>query len=159
MKIRISISHLLLFSFILLTLFFSIFIYSDYRLSHELKGESLRIDFAGQLRYRSFKMALLADEMIETFERSLSEDLKKEMESFENLTKIIRNGDKNLRLKSLKKQETRNELDRIIIGWEGIFKPLLVRIISSAETNSSESLKEVMNEYRKKVNNYVNDIK
>jgi len=155
MKIKHTISKDVLLGIVSIIFFFAVYIYSGYKFAHNLKGEALRINLAGQLRYRSYEMSNMVVKMLlggkdETYL------LKSKMLEFESILKKLKDGDKRSGLKPLSSEKTRRELETIDERWKHSILPFLSSVTKSKEEIGLQS-KEWMN-FQEEVEEYVKNI-
>lgn len=114
----------------------AVYMYAAILFLHHIKGEGAAINLAGHLRFRSFKMAWLVQKI--TLEGKpenaelLKKGLKDEVVRFEEIIENLKKGSRELRIRPLTKHEEGAVLifDNIVNGWNLIFKPALLDIIT-----------------------------
>jgi nitrate/nitrite-specific signal transduction histidine kinase len=143
MKIKHTISKDVLLGIVSIIFFFAVYIYSGYKFAHNLKGEALRINLAGQLRYRSYEMSNMVVKMLLGGKDEIYL-LKSKMLEFESILKKLKDGDKRSGLKSLSSEKTRRELETIDERWKHSILPFLSSVSKSKEEIGLQS-KEWMN--------------
>lgn len=159
MKIRRALSRDILITGIITVILFGIYIWAGYWFAHHLEGEAHRINLAGQLRFRSYRMALLAETALIHKERGpIIEKLKKEMEEFERIVEDVKSGNKEMDLKPIGNEKLKADIDRIIERWDKEFKLFLMMVINPPDLFATDKLEKSLIEYRIKVDGYVNEI-
>lgn len=120
---------------IIIISFFAVYIYSEFVYTQHMKGEAMRIDLAGSLRYRSFEIALLARKMIESKNREpnefFSKEVKNKIDAFDKVFISIKNGSEKDGISHLHNEEALEQLNSITSKWENRLKPALLDIPDS----------------------------
>ena len=129
----------------LLVIFISSFIYASSELVSHLTGEGTRINLAGQLRFRSFEMAWLAHNIIETQNPETKEsfliELRYEINMFEKISMDLKNGNEKLRIKPISEYENFSEIfGSIYDEWTNALKPLVLSIIETPSGKAQAAL-------------------
>ncbi len=129
----------------LLVIFISSFIYASSELVSHLTGEGTRINLAGQLRFRSFEMAWLAHNIIETQNPETKEsfliELRYEINMFEKISMDLKNGNEKLRIKPISEYENFSEMfGSIYDEWTNALKPLILSIIETPSKKAQAAL-------------------
>lgn len=157
MKFKSLIAKYIIISFLILT-FIGIYIYAGYIFTHHMKGEATKINLAGQMRYRSFKMAWLIQRIIKIQEpelrNSLVKELEYEMNRFGEIAADLKIGNKKLNIHPLKSKKILLLFDSLIDEWNNDLKPLLLKTLNPLEEEARASL----DKYNLRINNYVSDI-
>ncbi|NOY64227.1 MAG: GAF domain-containing protein, partial [Nitrospirae bacterium] len=133
-----SLSAKILATVIIIFSIISLYVLLQYRTTHHLKGESIRINLAGQLRFRAFEMGWLLDHLFkeegtnssENKKKEIAEELRYEMEMFDRTLQHLRNGTPSLGIKPLGYNRAIKILDRIEKRWNKKMKPVVVKAIS-----------------------------
>lgn len=159
MKIKKALSRDILIVGIIAVIFFGIYVFAGYLFTHRLEGEAQRINLAGQLRLRSYRMAQIVEIALMSKERGpIIEKLKKEMEEFERIAENVKSGNKEMGLKPIGNERLKADIDRIIERWNKEFKPFLLEVINSPDLFATDKLNQSLMEYRIKVDGYVDEI-
>jgi nitrate/nitrite-specific signal transduction histidine kinase len=114
----------------------AVYIFAAIQFLHHIKGEGAAINLAGQLRFRSFKMAWLVQKI--TLEGKpenaalLKKGLKDEVAGFEEIIENLQKGSRELQIRPVTKHRKDALLmfDSIVNDWNLIFKPALLEIIT-----------------------------
>jgi signal transduction histidine kinase len=113
-----------------------IYIVMDIFAIQHAKSDAIRINFATQLRFRSYEMAWLArrlagkevEKLGESMRNGLVTRLKGEIDSFDRTVEDFRNGNRIAGLEKLEYKEALTLLDGIGDVWTGKLKPVLVTV-------------------------------
>jgi PAS domain S-box-containing protein len=152
--------------FISLTIlsFIAILLYTSFRFTHHIEGEAAKINLAGEMRFRSFEMAWLAQKIVERIhEKTITErassiaELKHEIDNFEKITGELTNGNRTLHIKPIGYHGKEELLifNGLLDEWKDILKPALLRIIELPEDVTEVQAREVLEEYDRRIHGYV----
>lgn len=153
-------------SFLALSLI-TIFMYASFNFTHHMKGQAGIINLAGQLRYHSFEMAWLAQNIAERMHektKALRESsitaLKSKINDFDMLLVILKDGNKELDFKSITYHggEALLIFNSIADEWNNTLKPVLLKIAELPEDVSEDKARELLKEYDGKIDKYVDKI-
>lgn len=116
--------------------FITIFVCASFNFTHHMKGEATKINLAGQMRFRSFEMAWLAQRIAERTVKtgslpisSLIIELKQEIDMFYRTISDLKNGNKELDLKPIKYYKKAEPVfDAIVAEWNSNLKPTLLNL-------------------------------
>ncbi|MFZ3066448.1 MAG: ATP-binding protein [Nitrospirota bacterium] len=166
MPIFKTFSGKLLFISLFIILFFSIFIYRSFNFTYRMKGEGARINFAGQMRVRSFEMAMLAQRISEKKDKSPKQEraalinkLKEKIDAFEKIIALLKNGDDSLYIEPIKRyKEAEPILKEIADEWNDILKPILINLPMSSEGLAQSETEAQIGKYILRLNNYMAQI-
>lgn len=145
----------------------TIFVYTSFNFTHHIKGEAGVINRAGQLRYRSFEMAWLAQNIVERMHeetKALRESsitaLKSKINDFDMTIVILKDGNKELDIKSVTYhgREALLIFNSIVDEWNNTLKPVLLRIAELPEDISKDRARELLKEYDTRISKYVDKI-
>jgi signal transduction histidine kinase len=134
-----------------------------------LRGDATSINYSGQLRYRSFQLALLINEYpsLQGAARDKARnDITQLMEEFEGILYGLRDGNKDLGLKGFKPPKNFEEgifnyndswwqFDRHINNYQERIKPLILHILA---TNTPEEARGSLKAYNKEIPAFVADV-
>lgn len=85
---------------LIMIFFTAAYLFRDYRFTQHIRGEATRINIAGQMRFRNFEMAWLIHKIAEAkrpeLRESLIMELKHEMDTFEDIAKDLKEGNRSL---------------------------------------------------------------
>jgi signal transduction histidine kinase/HAMP domain-containing protein len=102
-----------------------------------IKDTATSINFAGQLRYRSFEMAWWIHKIVKTeapdLRESFIKEFKHEMNMFEKIIEGLRNGSEEFGIEPVKHRELLIKLNSLTDEWNNDIKPLLLRILELPE--------------------------
>jgi signal transduction histidine kinase len=137
---------------IIFILFIVMYVGMDIYVIGHAKSDAIRINFATQLKLRSYKIAWLAQRLAEKEVEKLSAPrrndltrrLKDEIGSFDRIMEDFRDGNRNAGLRKLEYREALPLLDGIGDVWTEEIKPMMVRLSNlpreSSETDAREML-------------------
>jgi len=157
----ISNIFILLFAVILIIYFFNI--YFSYKLISQINDEGKRINLAGQLRFRCYRLLLEAHKIIQ--ENNLNKkliyksDLIKEMNELEHMLNILERGEYDL--KPLKYKPSIELYQQLIKKYDKEIKPLLISFINLLQEDNSKILEKIdleIPEYVNQINLFVDSI-
>lgn len=127
-----------------------------------LKGDAATINFSGSERMRSFKIGLLLESWLYHLEYSTSEKAdttlkaaRDEIVIFEKILYGLRDGNPELGIPKVKKENASQQLNLIIGYWEGKLTPLLEDVINAPRIGTSRLF---LYQYKIDVYNFVNDV-
>lgn len=131
-----------------------------------MKGEGARINFAGQMRVRSFEMAMLAQRISEKKDKSPKQEraalinkLKEKIDAFEKIIALLKNGDDSLYIEPIKRyKEAEPVLKEIADEWNDILKPILINLPMSSEGLAQSETEAQIGKYILRLNNYMAQI-
>lgn len=131
-----------------------------------MKGEGARINFAGQMRVRSFEMAMLAQRISEKKDKSPKQEraalinkLKEKIDAFEKIIALLKNGDDRLYIEPIKRyKEAEPVLKEIADEWNDILKPILINLPMSSEGLAQSEAEAQLGKYILRLNNYMAQI-
>lgn len=131
-----------------------------------MKGEGARINFAGQMRVRSFEMAMLAQRISEKKDKSPKQEraalinkLKEKIDAFEKIIALLKNGDDSLYIEPIKRyKEAEPILKEIADEWNDILKPILINLPMSSEGLAQSETEAQIGKYILRLNNYMAQI-
>lgn len=131
-----------------------------------MKGEGARINFAGQMRVRSFEMAMLAQRISEKKDKSPKQEraalinkLKEKIDAFEKIIALLKNGDDSLYIEPIKRyKEAEPVLKEIADEWNDILKPILINLPMSSEGLAQSETEAQLGKYILRLNNYMAQI-
>jgi signal transduction histidine kinase/nitrate/nitrite-specific signal transduction histidine kinase len=148
--------------------FLAIYVAAGFIFTHHMKGEAARINLAGQLRYRSFRMAWLSHKIVKNMpmpgakapNEPLITELKMEMDRFEKIALDIRNGNKELGIKPLRSdyQEALLTCGSILDEWYENLEPIILRIIELPEDSSMKEARALLEGYDSRIDDYLKDV-
>ncbi|MDA8340499.1 MAG: PAS domain S-box protein [Nitrospiraceae bacterium] len=156
-----------IFISLIILAFITIFVYSSFNFTHHMKGEAARINLAGQMRFRSFKMAWLSQKIPERMGKkavsqprgSLIKALKDEIGMFEKIASDLKNGNKELNIKPIKHyREAEPIFNAIIDEWNNKLKPVLLNVAGLPEDIPEEQIRLLLIEYDLRIHGYVTEI-
>lgn len=145
----------------------TIFMYASFNFTHHMKGQAEIINLAGQLRYHSFEMAWLAQNIAERMHdktKALRESsitaLKSKINDFDMAILFLKDGNKELDIKSITYHggEALLIFNSIVDEWNNTLKPVLLRIAELPESVSEDKARELLKEYDEKIDKYVDKI-
>lgn len=153
----------LIFPSFLILFFLSIFVYRSFNFTHRMKGEGARINIAGQMRVRSFEMAMLAERISERKgekgreeKAALINELKERIIAFERITAILKNGDEGLYIEAIKHyKEAEPVFKEITDEWNNILKPILLSLSKQQEGIPQSKAKAQLEKYILRLNKYM----
>ncbi|MEK6682285.1 MAG: ATP-binding protein [Nitrospirota bacterium] len=138
--------------------FFAIYIYSELAFTNHMKGEAVRINLAGSLRFRSLEMAWLTRKMVESRDRQtnkhFSGELRDKIVAFDEIATVLKNGSKKHSIQPLHYEKALRLLNSIIDKWENRYKPVLLDIPDSPVNNQ----RPLINKYELMIREYVAEI-
>ncbi|MEK7788622.1 MAG: hypothetical protein AAB283_01775, partial [Planctomycetota bacterium] len=148
--------------------FLAVYVYAGFVFTHHMKGEATRINLAGQLRDRSFRMAWLSHKIVKNMSmpgakapnEPLITELKMEMDRFEKIALDIRNGNKELGIKPLRSdyQEALLTCGSILDEWYENLKPIILRIIELPENSRVKEARVLLEDYNSRIDDYVRKV-
>jgi PAS domain S-box-containing protein len=147
--------------------FIAILLYTSFRFTHHIEGEAAKINLAGEMRFRSFEMAWLAQKIVERIhEKTKTErassiaELKHEINNFEKITGELTNGNRALNIKPIGYHGKEELLifNGLLDEWNNIFKPVLLKIIDLPVDVPEVQAREVLEEYNERIHGYVYEI-
>jgi len=156
-----------IFISLIILAFITIFVYASFNFTHHMKGGAARINLAGQMRFRSFKMAWLSQKIPERMGKkavsqprgSLIKALKDEIGMFEKIASDLKNGNKELNIKPIKhSREAEPIFNAIIDEWNNKLKPVLLNVAGLPEDIPEEQIRLLLIEYDLRVYGYVTEI-
>ena len=149
----------------IVVLFLAIYVYAGFVFTRHMKGEASRVNHAGQLRFRSFKMAWLAQQITEgtTKSRSLREalvkGLRQEIAEFETTLAVLKNDKRHLDVRfAISSAESAQQFNRLVDEWNGTLKPTLLRVAELSAGASEKAARALVDDYGSRVEGYVAEI-
>jgi signal transduction histidine kinase len=140
---------------LIMIFFTTAYLFWDYRFTQHIKGEATRINIAGQMRFRNFEMAWLIHKILDTknpdLRESLIMELKHKMDTFEDIAKNLKEGNRSLDIRPLEYKEGQIMLDNIIDEWHSDFKPMLLKGIELQEKEAGI----ILDKYNAGIQGYV----
>ena len=144
----------------------SIYVLFQYRTTHHLKGESTRINLAGQLRFRAFEIGWLLNHLYrvaivnpsENKNKEIADEIKYEMEMFDRTLQHLRYGEPSLGIKPIGYNEALKILDRIEKRWTEVMKPVVLEALSMPADTSESKMRTVLNPFEDNLHGFVNEI-
>lgn len=123
-----------------------------------LDSDTNFVNSSGRLRANSYRMAYLSSNIV--MNSGADSDSKKQLlervEYFEGLIAALMNGDEKQGLKTLKDEETKQQLAEVQNRWNTVFKPAYLSIAANHDTASLKIINENVNDYVSQVDKMVN---
>jgi PAS domain S-box-containing protein len=145
-------------SSIIILSFFAIYLYSEFIFAQYIKVAAIRIDLAGNLRYKSFEMVWLTRRIIDAKDRQVKElfikELRDRIETFNKISTDLKNGNKRLGIKPIPSKKGLEILNSIIDKWNDSFEPLLLDFPNRPKNNQ----RFLLNEYKIMIDEYAAQI-
>ncbi|MFZ6007180.1 MAG: HAMP domain-containing protein, partial [Nitrospirota bacterium] len=146
--------------------FIAIFVCASFNFTHHMKGEATKINLAGQMRFRSFEMAWLAQRIAERTVKTgtlpisfLTMELKQEMDMFDRAISDFKNGNKQLGLKPIKHYKKAEPVfDAIVTEWSNNLKPILLNLTELTEEVPEKEVRALLDRYDSRIQGYVEEI-
>lgn len=139
---------------LLLTVFMS-YVAVEYSFTHKISGYAKRINYAGQLRFRSFEIAWIIHRLyVEQDSRkrkSLTSELNSRVISFDEIIYAFNSKNQKLGIKPIERGDEILMLSRLISEWNHEMKPALVNI----PLLPADRMRAEIEEYDKKIYPYV----
>jgi HD-GYP domain-containing protein (c-di-GMP phosphodiesterase class II) len=137
---------------------FSIFLFGAYKLTYNIRSDGKLINMAGSLRFRSYELALVASQLAHTIDMTektrLSQRIHKNIESFELIMSVVKQGDARNNIDPLHDKRGLTLMRTAERGWKEDLKPLLVEI-DKLPAHEAKIVSELLND---RVNNYVYNV-
>lgn len=140
----------------------ALFIYAGFRLTHHIYDEATRINLAGQIRFRSFEVAWLANNLVEKDIKKKPEEwafyrteLEAEIKRLEDIMRALREGRKVDGIKPLRYPEPLQRLEEISAEWQEELKPVLLNVLSMPINYPEERARKVLEPLNKRVLSFV----
>lgn len=131
----------------------SFYISSEHFFTEHIRGEGTRINMAGQLRFRSFRIGWMLHRLVEKNDQEVIESIKKEIETFENIAGALKNGNNDLGVEQIDGRDKIGELDALMHHWKSDIKPLIVEILEDPDKS-----KPVLQRYDSTIDPFVMEI-
>ncbi len=129
--------------------FTSIYVSAEHIFTSHIRGDATRINMAGNLRYRSFKIGWLLHRIVENKSPELTETIRGEMKDFEEIAGTLSSG-----IKSITDRDEMTALDSIISNWNGGIKPMVLDILEHPADRASP----ILERYDSKISPFVSEI-
>ena len=160
-----SLTAKFIFVSVTVVIFLAIYVYAGFVFTRHMKGEAARINLTGQLRYRSFKMAWLAQRISEQTTKSrplrssLIRLLRQEVAAFERVLADLKDGDTRLNIQPGNSYpDSAQQFSRLVDEWNGILKPALLSTAELSEGVSEKAARPLADGYGSRVDGYVAEI-
>ncbi len=151
-----------IFIILLISIFIITFIYITNEFTGHIKGEAKRINLAGQMRFRSFELAWLAQRIAErTIQKSPSEkeflltEIKNEIKEFEKIIANFKDGENELIRLNIHYKDSLAHLNSLDDEWTRDFKPVLLKLSNLPEDVPKKDVRRLLAEYDAKIQDYV----
>ncbi len=142
-----------------------LFIYAGFRFTHHIYDEATRINLAGQIRFRSFETAWLANRIVEGTEklspeswRFLKAELELEIKRLDDIIKDLKEGRTEDGIKPLQYKEPLERLDALSNKWNNELKPILLRTLSLPEAYPERSARRLLEPFNNKIHGFVYEV-
>lgn len=149
-----SLTGKLMFVGIIALAFTTFYVSAEFMFTEHIRGEATRINMAGHLRFRSFKIAWLLHGMVENKRPELKETVMDEIKTFENIAGALRGGRKDIGVRPVTDRDEMKGLDSILNNWNSQIKPLVLNVLEHSDDKSTATL----DRYDSLVNGYVLEI-
>lgn len=160
MRIFRSLTGKFIFLSLLIGIFIITYIYGSFVLTHHIRGEATRINLTGELRFRAFETAWLANKIADTEDELQKEfyrgEIEYEVSVFDRIINDLLKGNKDLNLDPLEYKEPLKILEGISSEWQGTFRPALLRIIE--KTMPDSEIRIHIEKIDSKIHEYVYEI-
>ncbi|MBI4682797.1 MAG: GAF domain-containing protein [Nitrospirae bacterium] len=156
-----------IFISIIILSFIIVFVYESFYFTRHIEGEAAKMNYAGQMRFRSFEMAWLAHNLSEKTVRGTGpgrafslEELEYEITIFEKILKELEEGNAALNIKPIAYhgEETALYFRRIADEWHTALKPILLKVLALPDDMPEEEVRTLLDKYDTRVHGYVNEI-
>lgn len=156
-KFKSIISKFIIVNLLIFLLVFA-HVYTSFQFVHNIRGEVTEINLAGQLRYRSFEMAWLLRMITQSPDPQFAgqffvEELKYEMNMFEEIITNLKYGDEEIGINPLKHKEGLIILNNIFYEWSDNIKPQIIRIMETPAPDAGA----LFEKYNLGVHDFVHD--
>ncbi|MBI5074440.1 MAG: HAMP domain-containing protein [Nitrospirae bacterium] len=147
-----SITHKIIFICMLFLSILGLYLYADLSTVRRLGSEAVRINFASQLRFRSYEMAWLAqravergvEKMDEAARSGLSARLRREIGMFDRILNDIREGNRQEGLERLIHKEAVVLFSDIVAQWSGTMRPALAAVADLPPDAAEDDARRVL---------------
>ncbi len=148
---RMKIKHKLIVTFGLLILFTMTIVGINYMTYHAIESDANFVNNAGKLRATSYKMAQLANIVVNENNQESKKELEESINQFDKILTDVSEGNTEKGLSIMKHEETKAALTQISEKWNDSYKSAYTSILNSGD-------KTALGLINSEVANYVNSI-
>lgn len=148
---RMKIKHKLIVTFGLLILFTMTIVGINYMTYHAIESDANFVNNAGKLRATSYKMAQLANIVVNENNQESKKELEESINQFDKILTDVSEGNTEKGLSIMKHEETKAALTQISGKWNDSYKSAYTSILNSGD-------KTALGLINSEVANYVNSI-
>ncbi len=149
-----SLTGKLLFVGVISLVFTSIYVSAEHYFTAHIRGEGTRINMAGNLRYRSYKIGWLLHRLVEKKSPELIETIRDEMKAFEEIAGTLSSGQKDIDVMPVTETAEITEIEGIISKWNGGIKPMVLDILEHPDDRA----RQILDRYDSKISPFVSEI-
>ena len=149
-----SLTGKLVFVGIIALAFTTFYVSAEFMFTEHIRGEATRINMAGNLRFRSLRIAWLLHRMVENKRPELKETVMDEIKAFENIAGTLRSGRKDIGVRPVADRDEMKGLDSILNNWNSQIKPLVLNVLEHPDDKATAT----HDRYDSLINGYVSEI-
>lgn len=142
-----KIKYRLMFTYGLLIILSFLIVMGNLFTFKTMESDSNFINYSGKLRLTNYKMAQLANIIVNTRDDKIRQKLEMSIEDFESLMQRLPKGDMELGISALKCKDTSEKLDRINILWKNRYKMAYNSVLRDGDINSLKIINEEVDSY------------
>lgn len=150
-----KIKHKLLLTFGLLVLFSVAMVGINYMTYQAMESDANFVNHAGKLRATSYKMAQLANIVVNTNDQESKKILEESINQFDIILKDVSEGNTEKDLTVMAHEETKASLTQIIEKWNSSYKGAYTSILNSGDKMALQLINAEVAEYVNAINDMV----
>ncbi len=150
-----KIKHKLLLTFGLLILFSVAMVGINYMTYQKMESDANFVNHAGKLRASSYKMAQLANIVVNTNDQESKKILEESINQFDIILKDVSEGNTEKGLTVMAHEETKASLTQIIEKWNSSYKGAYTSILNSGDKMALQLINAEVAEYVNAINDMV----
>ncbi len=160
MPVLKSLTAKYVFVSLIVLLLISAFVAASFDFTHHMRGEAEKINKAGQLRYRSFKMAWYARKIAENIDkprtRAMKTELGREIQEYDRLIEGLVNGVPERNINPIRHyREAMPLFDNVVQEWNRDLRPVLLKTAGLPRDVSERRARELLMDFDEKISGHV----
>ncbi len=143
----------------------ALFIYAGFRFTHHIYDEAARINLTGQLRFRTFEIAWLINNLVEEDIKKEPEkwsfyriELENEIKNIEDIINDLKEGRRKDGIRPLRYSEPLQRLNEISNQWHGELKPIILKVLSLPVNYPEKKARKLLEPFNKRIHSFVYEI-